>query len=87
MFLITLEWRPYGDTVTPVLNPVTDCCGMQKPPEYGQDNTQTFLGEGSDEKEIAHISIYEKRERQTCTRTILREDWGCNDWGVVSLSI
>lgn len=43
--------------VTPVLNPVTDCRGVGKPPERGQDYGRTFPGEGREVKEeVAHFS-------------------------------
>lgn len=42
---------------TPLLTPVTDFCGVGKPPEHGQDYGRTFPGDRREIKgDVAHFS-------------------------------
>lgn len=76
---------------TPVMNPLTDCCGMEYPQSMARTTGKRLLVREVMKRMrfhtlVTYLLLKEKKERQTCIRTMLREDWGCNHWGVVSLS-
>lgn len=80
---ITSEWWSYGDTSHPGSESCNRLLWNGKPPEHGQDNRQTPLGEGSDENdEIAHFShplAFKKRKRDRHTQ---EQCWGAAITGV-----